>query len=140
MFLYFCGKKYFLFHIQASWGTTSIFAKKKLLLSHSQSVLIICVILSLSILHGCFYCVFVIEVLLGLYRKTVSQECFGSILRNLFKTYVGNCLLVQQVCNNILLNICARTNPLYQKLKLLPKKWFILDHKPWKWWKYKPAK
>ena len=51
--------------------------KKKLLLSHSQSVSTICVIFSVTILHGCFYCVFLIEVLLVLCRKAVSRECFG---------------------------------------------------------------
>ena len=53
------------------------FCEKKLLLSHSQLVSTICVIFSVTILHGCFYCVFLIEVLLVLYRKTVSRECFG---------------------------------------------------------------
>ena len=51
--------------------------KKFFLLSHSQSVSTICVIFSVTILHGCFYCVFFIEVLLVLYRKAVSRECFG---------------------------------------------------------------
>ena len=78
MFLYFCGKNYFLFSIRSIMRNYISFCeKKKLLLSHSQSVSTICVILCVTILHGCFYCVFLNEVLLLLYRKTVSRECFG---------------------------------------------------------------